>query len=82
MRRWYVACNFAMPNVVFWNLRVSARGAQFPITMDEAGTPLTLGFSAALLNLFMDGEEIESDKCAPACYCAVRGQGAGVGGLK
>ena len=58
VRRKYLVHNYAMPNVVFWNLRASAHGAQLPITMDEAGTALVSGFSAELLKLFMDGEEM------------------------
>ena len=57
MRRKYLKHNYQMPNVVFWNLRASC-GAQCPVTMDEAGTALVSGFSAELLKLFLDGEEL------------------------
>lgn len=57
MRRKYLKHKYKMPNVVFWNLRAS-HGAQCPVTMDEAGTALVSGFSAELLKLFLDGEEL------------------------
>mmetsp|Transcript_10979 Transcript_10979/g.24575 ORF Transcript_10979/g.24575 Transcript_10979/m.24575 type:complete len:570 (+) Transcript_10979:151-1860(+) len=58
MRRKFLVHIYEMPNVVYWNLRASGTGAQFPVTMDEAGTALVSGFSAELLKLFMDGKEM------------------------
>jgi len=58
MRRKYLKHNYKMPNVVFWNLRASAFGAQCPVTMDEAGTALVSGFSTEILKIFLNGEQI------------------------
>jgi len=53
MRRMYEEAGYAMPQVVFWNLRTS-HGT--PVKFDESGTCLVSGFSPSLMQSLLKGE--------------------------
>jgi hypothetical protein len=56
IRERFESSGYAMPKLVFWNLRHSDSNA-FPVKMDESGTAYLSGFSAELLKVFLQGVE-------------------------
>jgi hypothetical protein len=52
----YDAAGYTMPQIVFWNLRDT--NSSFPVRKDTPGVALMSGFSAEMLKLFLDDEEI------------------------
>ncbi len=52
VKEMYTAAGYAMPQLVFWNLRDTH--ASFPVRKDTPGVALMSGFSAEMLKLFLD----------------------------
>lgn len=53
----YKAAGYTRPRLVFWNVR-SQKNIQFPVTDLVPNCALVSGFSADLLDIFLDGEEM------------------------
>ena len=51
----YKKAGYNMPKIVFWNLRDSSGG--FPINNSDENVALVSGFSAELMQLFIDGQD-------------------------
>ena len=51
----YADAGYAMPTLVFWNLRSSVTN-QFPVSADENGTVLMSGFSPSLMKELINGD--------------------------
>ncbi|KAJ3290652.1 hypothetical protein HK104_006612 [Borealophlyctis nickersoniae] len=60
IKREYAEAGYAVPRMVFWNLRGNNRTHgnphSFPVTKDESGVAMLAGFSGQMLKMFMDGE--------------------------
>jgi hypothetical protein len=52
VKEMYTAAGYAMPQLVFWNLRDTH--TSFPVRKDTPGVALMSGFSAEMLKLFLD----------------------------
>jgi len=52
----YSAAGYKIPQLVFWNLRDSK--VAFPVQKDTPGVALMSGYSAEMLKMFMDDEEM------------------------
>lgn len=57
IREKYATHGYAMPEIVFWNLR-SDNTRDLPVAGDESGAALISGFSPAILKAVMAGQEI------------------------
>uniref|UniRef100_A0A0D9VCY4 TROVE domain-containing protein n=1 Tax=Leersia perrieri TaxID=77586 RepID=A0A0D9VCY4_9ORYZ len=57
--RKFAAAGYAVPEVVFWNLRDSKA---VPVTSGQKGVALVSGFSKNLLKLFLDGDGVVSPR--------------------
>jgi hypothetical protein len=54
----YTNAGYTIPKIVFWNLRGDTKGV--PVTVDENGTCMISGYSADLLKLFLEGDELNT----------------------
>jgi hypothetical protein len=52
----YDTAGYKVPQIIFWNLRDTK--SSFPVRKDTPGVALMSGFSAEMLKLFLDDEEI------------------------
>ena len=56
IKRKFEAAGYALPSVIFWNL--NAREGNVPVRFDEKGTALISGFSPAIMEAVLKGENI------------------------
>lgn len=52
----YIDSGFTPPQIVYWNLRGDT--IDFPATVADSGVAMVSGFSPALMELFVDGDEL------------------------
>lgn len=66
----YAASGYTLPNIVFWNL--AARGTNFPVKFDEAGTAMVSGFSPSILKQILSSGEITPEAILNEVVCSER----------
>ncbi|KAG9102696.1 hypothetical protein FRC06_001404 [Ceratobasidium sp. 370] len=54
----YKEAGYEVPEIVYWNLQ---GGTTKPVLKDTPGTVLLTGFSANMMKLFMEGEDVEDE---------------------
>lgn len=60
LSREFEQAGYEMPELVFWNLAGGRTGlASKPVEQDTPGTALVSGYSAAMVKLFMSGEDFD-----------------------
>lgn len=52
----YITAGYNRPQLIFWN--VNGASTDFPVTSGEQGTALISGFSPAILNTILNGDEL------------------------
>lgn len=77
IERKYAEAGYKRPRLIFWNLRGNQSQVNFPATKDVPNCAMVSGFSSDLLEIFLDGENLNPyqvmRKCIDNCrYDKVR----------